>query len=108
MAKGDTSTFEGDDGEWVSIGEKWLTGKKIKTESGLELDHIGSDVDPDELEATAYIDPATGQLVKEGKGWDEIRVKDSEEGRRREYFKRKPAVPVSGLEGGNSVSAASA
>jgi hypothetical protein len=91
--KGDVEKFDGE--EFESIGEKWLTGKKFKGPGGTDLEGIGSDVDEDELKGTATIDPKTGKRKMEGKGWDEIRTKDSEGGRRREYFKRKPAVPTS-------------
>lgn len=73
-----------DESEWESIGEKYLD----------KDNNIKGDVDPDELKGTAKPD-AKGNLVKEGKGWDDIRVKDSEGGRRREYFKRKQPPPTS-------------
>src|SRR5262245_39146932 len=91
--KGDVETFDGE--EFESVGEKWLTGRKVKGSGGVDTEEIGSDVDPEELEATAGPDPKTGKFKIKGKGWDDIRTKDSEGGRRREYFKRKPAVPTS-------------
>lgn len=81
--KGDVEKF--DDEEFQSVGEKWLN----------KDDSIGSDVDPDELEAKITKPDGKNKTIKSGGGWDEIRVKDSEGGRRREYFKRKPEKPVS-------------
>lgn len=84
-----------DEEEFESIGERRLTGKKYKGPGGVELEEIEGDVDPKELEGTAGPDPKTGKLKIEGKGWDEIRKKSKDGGRREEYFKRKPAVPIS-------------
>jgi hypothetical protein len=81
--KGDVEEIDGE--EWQSVGEKWM-GKD---------DSLHSDVDDGELDARAVKDPKTGKTRLEGKGLDDIRVKDSEGGRRREYFKRKQPSPTS-------------
>ena len=80
--KGDVEEFDGE--EFESIGEKYLD----------KADNIKGDVDEDELKASMGEDEK-GRMVRRGKGWDDIRYKDSEGGRRREYFKRKPAKPTS-------------
>lgn len=77
--KGDVETIDGED--WESIGEK-STGPKGELESNV-----------DEGELTSDRDPKTGRL--KGGALDDIRTKDSEGGKRREYFKRKPEKPVS-------------
>jgi len=70
--KGDVKKFEDDDDEWESQGEAWLDEKG---------------------EPKTDVDPA--QKWKPGDLKDPLRVHDSEGGRRREYWRRKPAVPTS-------------